>query len=55
MDSKKILVTGADVFKGSHLTKMLIEKGHSVEALYYYDSFNAGAGLEAFVTLIWKC
>lgn len=37
---KKILVTGADGFIGSHLTEMLLEQGHNVRALSYYNSFN---------------
>ena len=31
--SKKILVTGADGFIGSHLTEMLVTKGYRVKAL----------------------
>ena len=37
---QKVLVTGADGFIGSHLTEMLLEKGYSVRALSYYNSFN---------------
>ena len=37
---KKVLVTGADGFIGSHLTEMLLEKGYNVKALSYYNSFN---------------
>ena len=37
---KKILVTGADGFIGSHLTEMLLEKGYDVRALSCYNSFN---------------
>ena len=36
----KILVTGADGFIGSHLTEMLLNEGHKVKALSYYNSFN---------------
>jgi NAD dependent epimerase/dehydratase len=43
---KKILITGADGFIGSHLTEMLIEKGHKVRALSYYNSFNYWGWLE---------
>lgn len=37
---KKVLVTGADGFIGSHLTEALIEKGYDVKAFVYYNSFN---------------
>ena len=41
-----ILVTGADGFIGSHLTEMLLEEGHHVRALFYYNSFNDWRWLE---------
>ncbi|MCG4662740.1 NAD-dependent 4,6-dehydratase LegB [[Clostridium] innocuum] len=37
---KKVLVTGADGFIGSHLTERLLEKGYQVRAFVYYNSFN---------------
>ena len=37
---KKVLVTGADGFIGSHLTEMLVKKGYYVKALNQYNSFN---------------
>jgi len=37
---KKVLVTGADGFIGSHLTEKLLEQGYQVRALSYYNSFN---------------
>jgi len=37
---KNILITGADGFIGSHLTEMLLEQGHALKALSYYNSFN---------------
>ena len=43
---EKILITGADGFIGSHLTEMLLEKGHHVRALSYYNSFNSWGWLE---------
>src|SRR5262245_27022774 len=42
----KILVTGADGFIGSHLTELLLENGHTVRALSYYNSFNFLGWLE---------
>jgi len=42
----KILVTGADGFIGSHLTEMLVLKGHKVKALSQYNSFNNWGWLE---------
>jgi NAD dependent epimerase/dehydratase len=46
MTNKKILVTGADGFIGSHLTESLLAKGHHVRALSYYNSFNYWGWLE---------
>jgi NAD dependent epimerase/dehydratase len=45
--NKKILITGADGFIGSHLTEMLVKKGAKVKALSYYNSFNYWGWLEA--------
>ena len=36
---KKFLVTGADGFIGSHVCETLVERGHDVRALAYYNSF----------------
>lgn len=44
--SKKVLVTGADGFIGSHLTEMLLEKGYEVTAFVYYNSFNSWGWLD---------
>jgi NAD dependent epimerase/dehydratase len=43
---KKVLVTGADGFIGSHLTELLLEKEYQVRALSYYNSFNSWGWLE---------
>ena len=43
---KKVLVTGADGFIGSHLTEMLVDKGYNVKALSQYNSFNNWGWLE---------
>lgn len=37
---KKVLVTGADGFIGSHLTEELVRKGFQVRAFVFYNSFN---------------
>lgn len=43
---KKILITGADGFIGSHLTEALIEQGYDVKAFVYYNSFNTWGWLD---------
>ena len=43
---KKVLVTGADGFIGSHLTEYLIAKGYFVRAFVYYNSFNSYGWLD---------
>ncbi len=43
---KKVLVTGADGFIGSHLTQALLEEGCEVRALAQYNSFNNWGWLE---------
>ena len=45
--AKRVLVTGADGFIGSHLTEMLLEKGYSVKAFTFYNSFNNWGWLDA--------
>ncbi len=44
---KKILVTGADGFIGSHLTEYLVRAGADVRAFVYYNSFNSWGWLDA--------
>lgn len=44
--TKKILVTGADGFIGSHLTEALVHQGCDVRALAQYNSFNHWGWLE---------
>lgn len=43
---KKVLVTGADGFIGSHLTESLLEKGYEVKAFIMYNSFNTWGWLD---------
>ncbi|MCI5207772.1 MAG: SDR family NAD(P)-dependent oxidoreductase [Candidatus Electrothrix sp. ATG2] len=43
---KKVLVTGADGFIGSHLTELLVQQGHTVKSLAQYNSFNDWGWLE---------
>jgi dTDP-glucose 4,6-dehydratase len=43
---KKILVTGADGFIGSHLTEALVRGGYDVRAFVLYNSFNSWGWLD---------
>lgn len=43
---KKILLTGADGFIGSHLTEALIRVGYDVRAFVLYNSFNSWGWLD---------
>jgi NAD dependent epimerase/dehydratase len=43
---KKILVTGADGFIGSHLTESLVRAGYDVRAFVLYNSFNSWGWLD---------
>lgn len=44
---KKVFVTGADGFIGSHLVESLLEKGYQVKALVLYNSFNSFGWLDS--------
>ena len=44
--AKKILVTGADGFIGSHLTEALVRGGYDVKAFVLYNSFNSWGWLD---------
>ena len=47
LTNKKILVTGADGFIGSHLTEELVRQGYDVRAFVYYNSFNSWGWLDS--------
>ena len=44
---KKILVTGADGFIGSHLTEALVRSGYDMRAFVLYNSFNSWGWLDS--------
>jgi NAD dependent epimerase/dehydratase len=46
LKDKKILVTGADGFIGSHLTEELVRRGCDVRAFALYNSFNSWGWLD---------
>jgi NAD dependent epimerase/dehydratase len=44
--TRKVLVTGADGFIGSHLTEALVRRGYQVRAFVQYNSFNSWGWLD---------
>ena len=46
LQNKKVLITGADGFIGSHLTEKLIRQGCNVRAFTFYNSFNSWGWLD---------
>lgn len=46
LQGKRIFVTGADGFIGSHLTEHLVHQGHNVRAFVLYNSFNSWGWLD---------
>ncbi|RAW01307.1 NAD-dependent 4,6-dehydratase LegB [Pseudochryseolinea flava] len=47
LKGKRVLVTGADGFIGSHLTERLLEEECHVRAFVYYNSFNSWGWLDS--------
>ena len=47
LTNKKVLVTGADGFIGSHLVEALLNEGCNVKAFVYYNSFNSWGWLDS--------
>lgn len=47
---KKILITGADGFIGSHLTEALVRAGYETKAFVLYNSFNSWGWLDSCVS-----
>ena len=47
LQNKKVLLTGADGFIGSHLVERLLQEGCQVKAFCYYNSFNSWGWLDS--------
>jgi NAD dependent epimerase/dehydratase len=46
LSGRRVLVTGADGFIGSHVTEALVRQGAKVRALVFYNSFNSWGWLD---------
>src|SRR5688572_14876278 len=49
LKNKRVLITGADGFIGSHLTQRLLQEGCQVRAFVYYNSFNSWGWIDSFL------
>ena len=43
---RKVLITGADGFIGSHLTELMVREGYDVRAMVHYNSFDSRGWLD---------
>ena len=50
LNGKKVLITGADGFIGSHLLERLLEEGSIVRAFCFYNSFNSLGWIDSLPT-----